>query len=121
MSPDTSANETSPLGEGVALVHAAQDDGNWKPVAEWLAYHPECAAEVARVMSLEAKLRRQLPARSFSDVPGTALDRFELREVLGKGGAGVVFRGFDPTLNREVAVKLVHTGDPERFRVEAER
>lgn len=36
-------------------------------------------------------------ARSF--------DRYEVRGVLGKGGFGVVYRGYDPKLRREVAIK----------------
>ncbi len=41
--------------------------------------------------------------------------RFELIEELGRGGMGVVLRGRDPDLHREVAVKLLrHSGDERR-------
>ncbi|MBP5760267.1 MAG: serine/threonine protein kinase, partial [Verrucomicrobia bacterium] len=34
------------------------------------------------------------------------LRQFELREIIGQGGMGTVFRSFDVMLEREVAVKL---------------
>lgn len=39
--------------------------------------------------------------------PAAALGRFELRRVLGKGAQATVWLGFDPRLEREVAVKLM--------------
>ncbi len=52
-------------------------------------------------------------------------DRFRLEEKVGSGGMSSVYRAFDPTLERSVAIKLMHrdmSSDPdqlERFRREA--
>lgn len=57
-------------------------------------------------------------------------DRYELRVRLGSGGAGTVWRGFDTTLHRDVAVKLIsldgvtleadYNAPIQRFRREAQ-
>src|ERR671936_564189 len=59
-------------------------------------------------------------------VIGTLIgDRFRLEEKVGSGGMSSVYRAFDPTLERWVAIKLMHSDistDPdqlERFRREA--
>ncbi len=44
------------------------------------------------------------------------LGRYEIRQTLGRGAMGVVYEGFDPNLNRRVAIKTIlqgATGDPE--------
>src|ERR671934_184738 len=60
------------------------------------------------------------------NVIGTLIsDRFRLDEKIGSGGMSTVYRAFDPTLERWVAIKLMHrdiSTDPdqlERFRREA--
>src|SRR6184192_4978892 len=57
---------------------------------------------------------------------GTLLNgRFRLEEQIGSGGMSTVYRAFDETLERWVAIKLMHqelSDDPlqhERFRREA--
>jgi serine/threonine-protein kinase len=51
------------------------------------------------------------------------IGKYEIRDVLGRGGFGQVYLGFDPTVGRQVAIKvLTSDGDPNtlrRFRAEA--
>ncbi len=39
---------------------------------------------------------------------GTSVDRYKIVEELGHGGMSVVYRGVDTTLDRDVAVKVLH-------------
>ena len=44
---------------------------------------------------------------SISGLTGARLGQYELRDLLGKGGMGAVYRGFQANLNRIVAIKVL--------------
>ncbi|NDJ62803.1 MAG: hypothetical protein GYB67_16900, partial [Chloroflexi bacterium] len=41
------------------------------------------------------------------DLSGQALKGYELRQRIGAGGFGAVYRAWQPTINREVAIKVI--------------
>jgi len=42
-----------------------------------------------------------------SDLIGTRLGKYEVQSDIGRGGMGAVYKGYDPTLKRHVAVKVL--------------
>jgi eukaryotic-like serine/threonine-protein kinase len=55
---------------------------------------------------------------------GTRLGDYQVRDLLGSGGMASVYKGYDSALDREVAIKVIHTEDESpdfiaRFRREA--
>ncbi|HML24035.1 MAG TPA: protein kinase [Aggregatilinea sp.] len=62
----------------------------------------------------------------MSDLSGTHVGQYELLEVMGKGGMATVYRAYQPSMHREVAIKIIAPGlasDPEfmtRFEREAQ-
>lgn len=123
------SNLTNPHGieEGRALALKAEDTGDWKPVADWLAHHPEAASELADFLAAMRGLRAETaPLRSPQNRDGSIVGGLELREELGRGAMGVVYRAHDPVLKRDVAVKMIRGGDSlssqelARFQFEAE-
>jgi hypothetical protein len=121
--PDPEATVSLALQEGLALALKAEDGGDWKAVIDWQARHPHLAGELAGFLAAERGIKPLVaPHRATPSTVGG----LQLGPVIGRGAMGVVYRAFDPKLNRDVAVKLLHPGDElsdrdrERFRYEAE-
>ena len=60
--------------------------------------------------------------RTIEDRPDFSGTRYELLDQIGRGGMGIVFRGRDRELDREVAIKVTAwstAGDAQRLRAEA--
>lgn len=72
-----------------------------EPVALAPTLQGNVDAELVRVRLMAAMFGQTVASPRFG--------RFELREQIGQGGMGVVYRAFDPQLERTVAVKLIDT------------
>lgn len=78
--------------------------------------HRILAGELFESADFEGK--RLEESRDFVRAP----DKYELKRMLGRGGAGVVWHALDRTLGRDVALKFLtvqHSSVPTRFRREA--
>lgn len=88
--------------------------GNTGPTA---ARNPRAAHTTARTV------RAPAPGTP-GPLPKWAGDRYELGPLLGHGGAGEVYRGFDRKLHRDVAIKVLHDtqgpGQAARFEREVQ-
>jgi len=73
-------------------------------------------SDIDRLRSSLDLLQKRVHARE--ELGNVFLGRYQVLEVVGHGGMGTVFRGWDPKLQRPVALKTIRLGDdvpaPER-------
>ncbi len=131
---------TASRSDNEAIFHAARDISDADRRREYV--REACGGDEARISHVEALLAAadgpdsllDHPAvmlemypqlEAFPESPAVDLDsaatppvsagRFQLGEELARGGMGIVYRGRDDSLGRDVAVKVLH----ERYRVDS--
>jgi serine/threonine-protein kinase len=79
----------------------------WK-AAKKVRQPPVAGNEISRLKTALDTLQRQTLDREA--IGRVFLSRYLVLDILGTGGMGSVFRGWDPKLERTVAIKTVHMG-----------
>jgi serine/threonine protein kinase/multidrug efflux pump subunit AcrA (membrane-fusion protein) len=135
MADETTSNAARDqrLQDVLLLYMQAVDAGQIPDREELLRRHPDLADELRSFFDDQDRLDRLArPLRNGPGgmpLPGTKLPYFgdyELLEVIGHGGMGVIYKARQVGLNRTVALKMIRsahlatTEDVRRFRSEAE-
>lgn len=112
------------------LESISQQDISWDDVQRFLGHDDHIPAEDSSTRFDPKSDRDTNPQFNFLSPSGDPLSigqfgRYEIREILGRGGMGIVLRGYDPALNRHSAIKVLapelasHAAARRRFSREA--
>ena len=99
--------------------HIAKADKNYKDIAERLK---KLSAVTTTGLWQGQKASASGGAGGTAIVDGMekpTIGRYEIVEELGRGAMGVVYKGIDPTMKREVAIKTVHFDDVDADAIQA--
>lgn len=112
--PDPQAAPTLPrLDEVIARFEEAKDAGQNPGPEQWLARYPEVAQELAEYFRNQ---RYFLQAAGLTETPGQEglphFEDYQILELIGPGGMGVVYKAFQKSAQRVVALKVIR---PDRL------
>src|SRR5690349_2419900 len=112
--------------EVIAAYLAAAEAGEESEPQEWLDRQPELADELASFFAAKEGFERQASPLLLTATGPRQLGDYVLLEEVARGGMGIVYRAWQKSLGRQVAVKTIRAGqlasaeDLRRFRAEAE-
>ena len=126
----TGMRRRAALAGGVALLLAllvavAAQRSIIRPIREVVRAQQELAGraptrpgtEIEQLRNATELIRRRITDQE--DLGRAFLGRYQVLGIIGQGGMGTVFRGYDPRLRREVALKTVHFEGIEALLAEA--
>jgi serine/threonine-protein kinase len=100
------------LEEAIALYLEADDAGRAPDRREWLARYPDLAGPLEAFFAGQQRMERF--AEPLLPPPGPRcwpkFDDFEILEEIGRGGMGVVYKAWQKSIPRHVALKVIRTG-----------
>ncbi|MBL9088931.1 MAG: SUMF1/EgtB/PvdO family nonheme iron enzyme [Planctomycetia bacterium] len=121
---DEEEEEEAPAGAKPAAKPSSGAAGR-KPIVGRKPKDPEALARARARREQRRKDEGKAPAAAapapeepaiVAEFPaGTRVGRYTLEEAIGQGGTGTVYRAFDPTTNRYVALKLLAKGQSEQM------
>jgi eukaryotic-like serine/threonine-protein kinase len=110
-----------------------QENGESPSLEEYLNRFPHLGHELRTQMEVHNALENETELRHLGDldegmesVPWPSIPGYEIREHIGSGAFGVVYRAWQTSLRREVALKVIRNwqlaaaGDKDRLRREAQ-